>query len=122
MHGATVKVLLADDSETICKAIRFLLNRGPSIEVLGEARTLLQTVEMASLLQPDVILLDLNMPERQALEPPTVKAQLLTCSERVIAMSLSNDDEAKARAQQYGAFTLLDKANLASELIPTLLA
>ncbi len=82
MHGATVKVLLADDSEIICKAIRMLLSQEPSIEVLGEARTLLQTVEMASLLQPDVILLDLHMPERQALEPSTVKAQLLTCSER----------------------------------------
>jgi PleD family two-component response regulator len=122
MRGESVKLLLADDSEAICKAIRALLRREPTIELLSEAHTLPQTVEMASMLQPDVILLDLHMPAIQGFDLSTVKGRLLTCSERVIAMSFSNDDETKALAQEYGAATLLDKANLARELIPALLA
>jgi DNA-binding NarL/FixJ family response regulator len=121
MHEASVKLLLADDSETLCKAIRAVLSGEPRIELLGEARSLPETVKMASMLQPDVILLDLHMPGEQGFEPSTVKIQFLTCSERVIAMSISNDDETKALALEYGAVVLLDKATLGSELIPTLL-
>jgi DNA-binding NarL/FixJ family response regulator len=122
MRGESVKLLLADDSEAICKAIRAFLSREPTVELLGEAHTLPQTVEMASMLQPDVVLLDLHMPAIQGFELSTVKGRLLTCTGRVIAMSFSNDDETRALAQEYGAATLLDKANLARELIPALLA
>jgi DNA-binding NarL/FixJ family response regulator len=119
MPGASVKLLLADDPKVVCKAIRFLLSQEPSIEVLGEAHPFQQIIEMASLLQPNVILLDLRMPERQGFERSTVKA-LLTHSERIIAMSIWNDDGAKALAQEYGAVALLDKVQLGFELIPAL--
>jgi DNA-binding NarL/FixJ family response regulator len=84
-----VKLLLADDSEIVCKAIRSMLSHEPRIEVLGEANTFQQTFEMASLLQPNVIL-DLHMSE-QGIKPSTVKNRLLSCSERVIAMSIWNE-------------------------------
>jgi DNA-binding NarL/FixJ family response regulator len=48
MHGASVKLLLADDSETLCKAIRSVLRLEPSIELLGETRNLPEAVKMVT--------------------------------------------------------------------------
>jgi CheY-like chemotaxis protein len=93
----------------------------PRIEVVAEARDLRQALKMASTLQPNIVLIDLHMPGQREFEPATVKSQLLASSERVIAMSVSNDDGAKALAKEYGAVTLLDKFNLSLELIPALL-
>jgi DNA-binding NarL/FixJ family response regulator len=121
MQGESVKVLLADDSELICKAIRSLLSEAPGIEFLGEARTLSQTLKMASFLRPDVVLLDLHLAEEEGLEPPAVKSSLLTCSDRIIAISMADGDDAKMLAMEYGADILLDKMNLGKELIPILL-
>jgi DNA-binding NarL/FixJ family response regulator len=121
--NSEVKVLLADDSETICRAIRAVVNSEPRIEISGETRTLAATIEAASTLQPNVILLDLHMPSGDIdFEPSTTKAQLHKNCQRVVAMSLANDAETKTLADLYGAVLLLDKAKLASELIPALLS
>jgi DNA-binding NarL/FixJ family response regulator len=121
MRGESVNVLLADDSELICKAIRSLLSEAPGIKFLGEARTFSQTVKMASSLRPNVVLLDLKMPERQGFTPLEVKSQLRESVDRIIAISMANDDDARMLADKYGAYVLLDKMNLGKELIPTLL-
>ena len=121
MNG-TVKVLLADDSEAVCKAIQTLLSEEPSIEVVDESRTFSQTLEVATVLHPDVILLDLHMPRGDPdFDHLTAKLRLRSCCDRVVAMSIANDEETKTLATLYGATVLLDKANLAVELIPALL-
>jgi len=117
-----VRVLLADDSEVLCRAIKTLLSREPRIEISGETRTFAQTVEAATNLHPNVILLDLHMPTGDMdFEFSTTRSRLLNCCERVVAISLANDAETNALAELYGAERLLNKANLASELIPALL-
>jgi two-component system response regulator DevR len=98
-----------------------VLSQEPTIQVLGEARTLPEVVKMATLLRPDVILLDLHMPDGRGFEPSTVKAQLLSCTNQIIAMSILNDDATKALALEYGAAKLLDKVKLGTDLVPTLL-
>jgi len=122
MHGASVTVLLADDSDMMSKAIRSVLSLEPKIDLLGEARTLPEAVKMAALLRPNVILLDLHMPDGEGFEPSIVKVELLSCTDRIIAMSMLNDGATKALAQAYGASILLDKVNLGIELVPTLLS
>jgi DNA-binding NarL/FixJ family response regulator len=117
-----VKVLLADDSEAICRAIRAVLHLEPRIEISRETRTLAETVEAASILHPNVILLDLHLPAGDiGFEPSTARVRLLTHCDRVIAMSIANDWETKELAAQFGAVVLLDKTDLATNLIPALL-
>jgi DNA-binding NtrC family response regulator len=58
-----VRVLIADDVEVIRSVIRDLLAREPTIEVCGEAANFSQTFDLATSLKPDVILLDLHMPD-----------------------------------------------------------
>jgi two-component system response regulator NreC len=112
------KVLIADDHEVMRTAIRKMLQEERNIKVVGEAATFVQAVQMIGDFKPDVLLLDLHMPEKRNFTPSLVKAQLGTV--RTVAVSMSNDSDAKALAESYGATALLDKMMLYTEMIPAI--
>ena len=58
-----VNVLLADDAAVIRSAVSRLLEAEPAIKLVGVAENFSQTLQMAASLRPDVVLLDLHMPE-----------------------------------------------------------
>src|SRR6266540_1427795 len=58
-----IKVLIADDHPVVRDGLRAMLATQPDMEVVGEAATGTQAVERAQLLRPDVVLMDLQMPE-----------------------------------------------------------
>jgi DNA-binding NarL/FixJ family response regulator len=113
------KVLIADDSEVMRTAIRKMLQEESNIDVVGEASSFADTMQKIADLKPDVLLLDLHMPEKRDFTPAVVKSQLGTV--RTVAVSFSNDSESKALAESYGAATLLDKMKLYNEMIPAIL-
>jgi two-component system response regulator NreC len=115
-----IKVLIADDSPIMLPAIRRELAGEPLIQVVAEASSFAETMQMINDFKPDVLLLDLHMPEHRDFTPDFVKSQLLSVH-YVLAMSVSNDSEAKALAESYGAVSLLDKMHLATELVPAIL-
>jgi len=108
-----VRVFLAEDSEPVRKAIRILLSERKDITVVGEAATVSEAIQKAAELQPDVIIFDLHMADGEK--------ERLPAGLKLIAISFANDDEAKASAESIGAAKLLDKMELAQELIPTIL-
>ena len=112
-------VLLADDNEIVRKAILRLLQGDSDIQVLAQGTTFAQTIELASTLHPQVIVLDVHMSDERAVTPAQLKSGLI--GSRVLAMSIWNDDETKFLAKTFGAATLLDKAKLATELIPAII-
>jgi chemotaxis response regulator CheB len=114
-----IKVLVADDSAVLRHAIRNVLATQPEIELVGEADNFAQTIEMANALAPHVIVMDLHMPHENSIDPQDVKSQL-NHGARTLAMSLWTDEDAQALAWMLGAVTLLDKAKLASTLIPAI--
>jgi DNA-binding NarL/FixJ family response regulator len=63
-----IKILIADDHAVLRSGLRLLLNAQPDFEVVGEASTGEETVERAMSLQPDVLLLDIAMPDLNGLE------------------------------------------------------
>jgi NarL family two-component system response regulator LiaR len=63
-----IRVLIADDHAILRKGIRALLKTEPDIEVVGETSDGLETVAQADALRPDVILMDLVMPEMDGIE------------------------------------------------------
>jgi chemotaxis response regulator CheB len=114
-----IKVLLADDSHVMRSAIRRILEEERRIEVVGEAETFAKTVQMIGDLKPEVLLLDLHMAEKRDFQPELVKSQLgCVCT---LAVSFSNDDEARQLAESYGAVALLDKMQLFTEMIPAIM-
>jgi chemotaxis response regulator CheB len=121
-----VTVLLADDADVIRRTVKRFLEAEPSIRIVGEAINFKQTISMAETLRPDVILLDLHMPDGDQFKPAFVKNQLSRCGSRVLAISLSgdyqNDEECRVLAESFGAVALLDKSLFYDELIPAILS
>jgi chemotaxis response regulator CheB len=113
-----VKVFLADDADVMRKAIRSLLSNREDISVVGEASNFLETVKKTSELHPDLIILDLNMPDRSHIAPSEAKRLLNGAKVLAITLGTENLDEL---LDSVGAVRLLDKAELANELIPTIL-
>src|SRR3977135_70608 len=113
------KVLIADDSELMRTAIRKMLQEISNIDVVGEAANFADTMQKIADLKPDVLLLDLHMPEKRDFTPAVVKSQLGTV--RTVAVSFSNDTDSKALAERYGDVKMMDKMKLYKELVPTIL-
>jgi chemotaxis response regulator CheB len=114
-----IKVLLADDSYIMRRAIRGLLEDTPDIEVVGEGSNFGEMVQMTTEFKPQVIVMDLNM-KNDAMTIADVKPHLDRCDAGVIAISFLNDEIARTLADAFGAVTSLDKLELTDELIPTI--
>jgi DNA-binding NarL/FixJ family response regulator len=112
-------VLLADDSDVVRRAIRELLEENPDIEFVGEANDFAQTIQMVNELKPQIVLLDLHMKDEVKASPVDVKSRL-NDGAQIVAMSFSNDEEARVLAENFGAVAVLDKTELADELLPTI--
>jgi DNA-binding NarL/FixJ family response regulator len=97
-------------------AIVRLIKENPELEVVGESGTFAQTLELTAALKPDVLLLDLLMPDEDDFATETVKLHLLHNTGCILAISIWIEPEARARAEALGAKALLDKAHLYSEL------
>jgi two-component system chemotaxis response regulator CheB len=116
----SIRVLLADDNECMLSAVRQLLSEEPQIEIVGVALSFAATLQKIADSGPDVVILDLHLAEEHGFTPDFVKSQLAIVK-HVLAMSFSNDDEARALAESYGAGALLDKMNLYAEMIPAIM-
>ena len=113
-----IKVLLADDTDVVRRIICKFLESHPEIEVVGEASNFVQTIQIAEDLKPQVIVLDLHMPDETSVEPLQIKS--LNHGSRLLAISVWNDEETRALAERFGADAFLDKADLGIKLIPTI--
>lgn len=82
----SIKILLADDHQVVLQGLKFFLSTREEFEIIGEASDGKQVVEKARELKPDVILMDLMMPELDGIEAtkqikacdPSIKIIVLT--------------------------------------------
>ena len=115
----SIKVLVANDSEIVRRGIRDLLCSHPEIELVGEAADFRETIQMMKELNPQVVVLDLHMPDGTEETVLRVKSNLNHDS-RLLAISIWNDENTKALVESLGAVPLLDKMELGHKLIPTI--
>ena len=113
-----VKVFLADDAAVMRKAIRSLLSTREDISVVGEASDFRETIQKTAELHPDLIILDVNMPDRNHIAPSEAKRLLNGAKVLAITLGTENLDEL---LDSVGAVRLLDKAELSNELIAAIL-
>ena len=91
MMELPTRILLADDHAILRAGLRLLIDNQPDLQVVGEAGNGLETVARVRDLHPDLVLLDLNMPELDGLsaipllkqESPTLKIMILTMHDDV---------------------------------------
>jgi DNA-binding NarL/FixJ family response regulator len=113
-----ITVLVADEGEIIRWAISGLLGSHPAVQVVGEARDLAETTQLARDLKPQVIVMDLHMLRHG--RGSDYDVERLSRGSKLLAISLSKGEEAESLAARLGAAKVLDKINLYDELIPTI--
>jgi NarL family two-component system response regulator LiaR len=112
----TVSVLIVDDHAVVRQGLQALLTSRPEVLVVGEAADGAQAVQLAQALQPDVILLDLLMPEMDGV---AVLQQVRQAGLRskILILSSSLDDERVLAAVRAGADGYILKASRVGELV-----
>jgi DNA-binding NarL/FixJ family response regulator len=99
---ASLRILIADDHPIVRDGLRALLETTPGIELVGEAMTGDEAVEIARQLRPDVVLMDLAMPGRNGIEATReIAAQGLAGA--VLILTMFADDESIFAAMRAGA-------------------
>ncbi|MGA3087863.1 MAG: response regulator transcription factor [Terriglobales bacterium] len=111
-----MRILIADDNELIRQGVRNILASGDNLDVCGEAQDGEETIQRASELLPDLVLLDISMPDVSGLDVARVLRRQMPGT-RILMMSQHDPQLFLPRALEAGAHGCLDKANLGSELL-----
>ncbi len=110
-----IRVLIVDDHEMIRWGLRELL-RGTDIEIVGEAGTGQEAIEKAEETNPDVILLDIRLPDFDGLEA-LAKMRERQIPARVVILSMFQNPTYVARAVALGACDYILKGSTRDEII-----
>ena len=118
MAKQRISVVIADDNDMMRSILRAML-RGEEYDVIGEARNGVQAVELAGRLKPDIVCLDVMMPEKNGIDALCeIKA---TLPEIEVVMVTSNSDPATVQESiQNGASGFIIKPFNAARVIDTL--
>ncbi len=86
----TTKVLIADDHQIILEGIRHMLRKRPEFEIVGEAYNGSQALELIESLRPDIVVMDIRMPQLNGIEA-TLKIKQLYPEIRIVIFTMFCD-------------------------------
>jgi two-component system response regulator NreC len=110
-----IKVLIADDHTILRQGLRRILESEPDMDVVGEAATGVDAVKRAKQLEPDVIIMDISMPEQDGIESMRQIVKQLTS--RVLILTVHLERQVISEAVTSGAAGYLAKDSLDRELV-----
>ena len=115
MTSKPIRVLVADDHMIVRTGIRHVVESEPDFEVVGEAASGSEALSLAARLRPDVVVLDISMPDQSGLE---VAASLRSTDRppRVLILSMHDNPEYVLESVRAGAHGYLLKDTAGAEL------
>jgi DNA-binding NarL/FixJ family response regulator len=113
----TIRVVLADDDPTIRVGLRTIIDHENDLCVVGEAADGDQVIEVASATTPDVVLMDIRMPNRDGLDATKELIRRLEPSPRIIILTTFELDEYVYEALRAGATGFLLKRVSPAEIL-----
>ncbi len=112
---ARIRVLIADDHALVREGLRYVLDADPNIEVVAEASNGRAAVELAVLHRPDVVVLDITMPEETGLKAAERLRDLLP-SAKILLLSMHDQGEYVREGMRIGTNGYLLKDSAGEEL------
>ncbi len=116
MTAATIRILIADDHPVVREGLQGLLSIKPGFEVIGTAEDGEEAVLQARLLQPDVIVMDLEMPRKNGLEA-IQEIRAANANAKILVVTSFTEDKKIFAALDAGALGCLLKDSSPQELI-----
>jgi DNA-binding NarL/FixJ family response regulator len=121
VNHPAIRIVIAEDQALVRRGAAMLLSMEPDMEVVGQARNGVEAVELAQLLHPDVILMDLHMPLKGGVAATREITRDLP-NTQVLVLTTLHDDETVFEAVRAGAHAYLLKDAAEDELLETIRA
>ncbi len=113
----TIRILLVDDNFSFLEAAARFLASDTNIEIIGQISSSLDAIQQVGQLQPDLILMDIAMPEVNGLEATrSIKAQ--PNAPRVIILTLYDNQEYRTASKAVKADGFIAKSEFGAQLLP----
>ena len=114
----SIQILLVDDEDLVRTGFRLILSAESDFEIVGEARNGADAVELTQRLQPDVVLMDIQMPAMNGLEATRKIIELADTTEtRILILTTFDDEKYVFQALEAGAAGFLLKRSPAERLV-----
>ena len=111
-----IRLLLVDDQPAVRRGLGMRLHMEPDIQIVGEASTGKEALSMAQALTPDVVLMDVEMPEMDGIEATAALSAAVSTS-AVVILSIHDDAQTRGRAQAAGAVAFVEKRGATDHLL-----
>ena len=113
----TLQILLVDDNRTFLAAVKNFLDTLPQVEVVGQAYNGRSALALAEQLQPDLVLLDIVMPEMNGLDTAAA-LQKMASPPRIVFLSMHDSAAYRTAARELGARGYIGKGDFVADLVP----
>ncbi len=111
-----IKIVIADDHPIMRQGLRYLIEKQPDMEIAGEAENGQLAVELAEKHRPDVVIMDISMPELNGIEA-AAKIVGKMANVKVLALSMHSGREFVLKALNSGVSGYILKESLPEELV-----
>jgi DNA-binding NarL/FixJ family response regulator len=112
-----LRILLVDDSVQFLDVVARTLATVPAIEIVGRALSGRDALEQVTQLQPDLVLMDVAMPNMNGLEA-TRRIKTQADAPHVVILTLHDTPEYRAAAEAVGADNFVSKAEFNAQMLP----
>ena len=116
-----IRLLLVDDHEVVRSGLRMLLEGQEDMEIVGEASSGLQALELATSIEPDVVVMDITLPDISGIEA-TRRIKEQQPNVRIVALTIHEDEQYFFEMLQAGAVGYVPKRAAPNDLITAIRA